>query len=132
MMFSNGDVYNGEWRKGLPHGYGVYSNFAMRIEVFGGTLNPMGTLSGGLRPGTNMMMRPGSQMRPGSTRMQAVGVGGSLQQPIAVTAAAPIAREGMRAASRSGLGTSAGPGRQVGDRSYYIGLLRPKNTELTT
>lgn len=100
----------------------------MNNPVFGGTINPMGTLSGGLRPGTNMMMRPGSQMRPGSTRMQAVGIGGSLQQPVAVTAAAPIAREGMRASSRSGLGTSAGPGRQVGDRSYYIGLLRPKNT----
>uniref|UniRef100_UPI0010A94E29 Intraflagellar transport protein 74 n=1 Tax=Trypanosoma brucei brucei (strain 927/4 GUTat10.1) TaxID=185431 RepID=UPI0010A94E29 len=27
---------------------------------------------------------------------------------------------------------SMGPGRQVGDRSYYIGLLRPKITELTT
>lgn len=101
---------------------------AMNNPGFGGTINPMGTLSGGMRPGTNMMMRPGSQMRPGSTRMQAVGIGGSLQQPVAVTAAAPIAREGMRASSRSGLGTSAGPGRQVGDRSYYIGLLRPKNT----
>ncbi|KAK7198739.1 intraflagellar transport protein-like protein [Novymonas esmeraldas] len=37
----------------------------------------------------------------------------------------------MRAASRSGVGTSAGPGRQVGDRSYYIGLIRPKIAELS-
>ncbi|EPY23003.1 intraflagellar transport protein-like protein [Strigomonas culicis] len=78
--------------------------------------------------GTSAGLRPGTTMRPGS-RMQAAGMGGSLQQPVSVTAAAPIAREGMRSASRAG--TSAGPGRQVGDRSYYIGLLRPKCAELS-
>ncbi|KAL7710718.1 Intraflagellar transport protein-like protein [Lotmaria passim] len=84
-----------------------------------------------LRPGTTM--RPGSQARPGTTnRTQAAGVGGSLQQPVAVSAEAPVSREGMRAASRSGVGTSAGPGRQVGDRSYYIGLIRPKIAELSS
>lgn len=78
-------------------------------------------------------MRPGSQARPGTTnRTQAAGVGGSLQQPVAVSAEAPVSREGMRAASRSGVGTSAGPGRQVGDRSYYIGLIRPKIAELSS
>ncbi|KAG5479668.1 hypothetical protein CUR178_03431 [Leishmania enriettii] len=83
----------------------------------------------GLRPGTTM--RPGSQARPGTNRMQVAGVGGSLQQPVAVSAEAAVSREGMRAASRSGGGTSAGPGRQVGDRSYYIGLIRPKIAELS-
>lgn len=76
-------------------------------------------------------MRPGSQLRPGSQRMQVAGMGPSLQQPITVNADAPVAREGMRTASR-GPGTSAGPGRQVGDRSYYIGLLRPKIADLAT
>ncbi|GET88605.1 intraflagellar transport protein-like protein [Leishmania tarentolae] len=85
--------------------------------------------SHGLRPGTTM--RPGSQARPGTNRMQVAGIGGSLQQPVSVSAEAAVAREGMRAASRSGVGTSAGPGRQVGDRSYYIGLIRPKIAELS-
>jgi intraflagellar transport protein 74 len=93
-----------------------------------------GSLNGAnpsLRPGTTM--RPGSQARPGTTnRTQAAGIGGSLQQPVAVSAEAAVSREGMRAASRSGVGTSAGPGRQVGDRSYYIGLIRPKIAELST
>lgn len=88
----------------------------------------LGTFSG-LRPGTTM--RPGSQARPGTNRMQVAGIGGSLQQPVAVSAEAAVLREGMRAASRSGVGTSAGPGRQVGDRSYYIGLIRPKIAELS-
>ncbi|EPY25430.1 intraflagellar transport protein-like protein [Angomonas deanei] len=79
-------------------------------------------------PGSSAGLRPGTTMRPGS-RMQAAGMGGSLQQPVAVTAAAAVTREGMRASSRAG--TSAGPGRQVGDRSYYIGLLRPKCAELS-
>ncbi|AYU78836.1 intraflagellar transport protein-like protein [Leishmania donovani] len=88
----------------------------------------LGTFNG-LRPGTTM--RPGSQARPGTNRMQVAGIGGSLQQPVAVSAEAAVSREGMRAASRSGVGTSAGPGRQVGDRSYYIGLIRPKIAELS-
>lgn len=71
-------------------------------------------------------------MRPGSQRVQVAGVGPSLQQPITVNADAPVAREGMRSATRGTMGTSAGPGRQVGDRSYYIGLIRPKIAELTT
>ncbi|CCW61980.1 unnamed protein product [Phytomonas sp. EM1] len=74
---------------------------------------------------------PGSAMRSGSNRGAAVGVGGSLRQPIAVAAQPAVIREGVRAASRRGLGTSAGPARQVGDRSYYIGLLRPKIAELS-
>ncbi|KAF8295596.1 putative Intraflagellar transport protein 74 [Trypanosoma cruzi] len=94
---------------------------------FGGTTG-FGQTSG-LRPGSSL--RPGSQMRPGSQLRgtQVAGVGGSLQQPVAIAAKAPVTLEGMRAATRSG---NAGPGRQVGDRSYYIGLLRPKITELTT
>lgn len=100
--------------------------FAMN-SGFGG----IGGTNTTLRPGTTM--RPGSQARPGTTnRTQAAGVGGSLQQPVAVSAEAPVSREGMRAASRSGVGTSAGPGRQVGDRSYYIGLIRPKIAELSS
>lgn len=91
--------------------------------------NPFNSTST-LRPGTTM--RPGSQMRPGSNRIAAVGVGGSLQQSVAVSAQAAVSREGVRAASRSGVGTSAGPRRQVGDRSYYIGLLRPKIVELSS
>ncbi|KPA85786.1 Intraflagellar transport protein-like protein [Leptomonas pyrrhocoris] len=91
----------------------------------------LGGANNSLRPGTTM--RPGSQARPGTTnRTQAAGIGGSLQQPVAVSAEAAVSREGMRAASRSGVGTSAGPGRQVGDRSYYIGLIRPKIAELST
>lgn len=97
------------------------------MSGLGGPFNPSGT--GGLRPGTSL--RPGSQMRPGTNHIQAAGIGGSLQQTIAVSAEAAVAKEGMRTSTRSGTGTSAGPGRQVGDRSYYIGLLRPKITELT-
>ncbi|CCW66324.1 unnamed protein product [Phytomonas sp. Hart1] len=74
---------------------------------------------------------PGSAMRTGSTRGAVVGVGGSIRQSISVSAQPAVIREGVRAASRRGLGTSAGPARQVGDRSYYIGLLRPKIAELS-
>ncbi|KPI84039.1 Intraflagellar transport protein-like protein [Leptomonas seymouri] len=91
----------------------------------------LGGTNTSLRPGTTM--RPGSQARPGTTnRTQAAGIGGSLQQPVAVSAEAAVSREGMRAASRSSGAISAGPGRQVGDRSYYIGLIRPKIAELST
>lgn len=112
----------------------MYISYCQRrystMSNFGGNMNTLGGGVTGLRPGTTM--RPGSQMRPGTNRLQAAGMGGSLQQPILVTAEAPVAREGMRAATRSGVGTSAGPGRQVGDRSYYIGILRPKINDLTT
>ena len=117
------------------------SSISGRKRKTGNRKNPFATMNSGfggiggtnttLRPGTTM--RPGSQARPGTTnRTQAAGVGGSLQQPVAVSAEAPVSREGMRAASRSGVGTSAGPGRQVGDRSYYIGLIRPKIAELSS
>lgn len=82
-----------------------------------------------LRPGTTM--RPGSQMRPGTNSAMVAGMGVSLNQPVAVAAQAAVSREGVRASSRAGPGVSAGPGRQVADRAYYIGLLRPKIAELT-
>jgi intraflagellar transport protein 74 len=56
---------------------------------------------------------------------------------VEVSARPAVIREGMKGASlasRAGVpGTSAGfgPGRQVVDRSYYLGLLRPKVAELT-
>ena len=76
-------------------------------------------------------MRPGSGLRGsshGTAGVQA-GQGASLSREVEVTARAAVIREGVRGASRAG--TFAGPRREVVDRSYYIGLLRPKIAELT-
>ena len=88
--------------------------------------------TGAMRPGSG---RPGSGMRTTSYGQVQAGQGASLSTQVEVTAR-PAMREGMKGASvatRSGPGTSAGfgPGRQVVDRSYCIGLLRPKISELT-
>lgn len=76
-------------------------------------------------------MRPGSGMRGSSHGTGAVqaGQGASLSRDVEVSARPAVIREGVRGASRAG--TSAGPRREVVDRSYYIGLLRPKIAELT-
>lgn len=98
------------------------------MSNFGSTLSQ--------RPGSGM--RPASGMRGTSYGLQGVqaGQGTSLMTDVEVTARPAVIREGMKGASvasRQGVGTSAGfgPGRQVVDRSYYLGLLRPKVAELT-
>lgn len=100
------------------------------MNPFGGTLTQ--------RPGSGMM-RPGSGIRQTSYGGQGgvqAGQGASLMTEVEVTARPAVIREGMKGASvasRAGVGTSAGfgPGRQVVDRSFFIGQLRPKIAELT-
>jgi intraflagellar transport protein 74 len=87
---------------------------------------------GGARPGTQAIMRPGSQGAPGSrqgTRYgQAAGQGDSLSQKVEVSARPTVMREGMKSSAGP---TSHGAGRQVHDRSYFMGVIRPRVTEIT-
>ena len=88
----------------------------------------------GGRPGSQAMNRPGSGMRSSYGAQQA-GAGNSLNTNVEVTASPTMMREGMKGvASRAGPpGTSAGfgPGRVAKDRSYWVGVLRPKVADLT-
>ncbi|XP_028401996.1 intraflagellar transport protein 74 homolog isoform X2 [Dendronephthya gigantea] len=93
--------------------------------------------SGSLRPGTkgrmaqgsNMAKPPGTGMVPGSARPGTRGGDGgmgALNSQIRVTDR-PMTRQGL------GIATGAkGPQRQVQDKSYFMGLLRAKVSELTT
>jgi intraflagellar transport protein 74 len=87
--------------------------------------------SGFNRPGSRNTSYGGNQAGPQAAQ------GTSVNTNVEVTARPAVMREGMKGmnvASRAGVpGTSAGfgPGRQVIDRSYHIGILRPKIAELT-
>lgn len=77
----------------------------------------------GARVGTSM---PPGTARPG-TRGGPIGPGGVLSAQIKVTDR-PVTQQGL-----SGMKTGMkGPQRQIMDRSYYLGLLRSKVSELTT
>lgn len=88
----------------------------------------------GGRPGSNAGGRPGSQGVPGSrqgTRYgQQAGVGGSLQSKVEVHARPGVMREGMKS-SAGPTAHGGGAGRTVQDRSYYMGIIRPRVTEIT-
>eukprot|EP00672_Neobodo_designis_P026989 CAMPEP_0174830192 /NCGR_PEP_ID=MMETSP1114-20130205/2385_1 /TAXON_ID=312471 /ORGANISM="Neobodo designis, Strain CCAP 1951/1" /LENGTH=591 /DNA_ID=CAMNT_0016063979 /DNA_START=68 /DNA_END=1843 /DNA_ORIENTATION=- len=92
-----------------------------------------GNATMGRPPSQGMAARPGSQGVPGSrqgTRYgQQAGVGGSLQQKVEVHARPGVMREGMK--SSAGPTAHGGGGRQVQDRSYYMGVIRPRVTEIT-
>lgn len=102
-------------------------------------MNPFNSTLSQRPPSGVSGQRPPSSLRTsygGGTGVTA-GQGASLSTEVEVSARPAALREGMRGAtiaSRAGVpGTSAGfgPGRQVVDRSYYLGLLRPKVAELT-
>lgn len=93
-----------------------------------GTMNRPPSGGGGYRPGSQGVPQS-SAMRRGTSYGQQAGVGGSLAANVEVHSRPAVMREGMK--SSGAPTTSYGPGRQVVDRSYYMGLLRPKVTELT-
>nr|XP_014708870.2 intraflagellar transport protein 74 homolog isoform X1 [Equus asinus]XP_014708871.2 intraflagellar transport protein 74 homolog isoform X1 [Equus asinus]XP_044612774.1 intraflagellar transport protein 74 homolog isoform X1 [Equus asinus]XP_044612775.1 intraflagellar transport protein 74 homolog isoform X1 [Equus asinus]XP_044612776.1 intraflagellar transport protein 74 homolog isoform X1 [Equus asinus] len=79
--------------------------------------------SGNIRVATGM---PPGTARPGS-RSGPIGTGGVLSSQIKV-ADRPVTQQGL-----SGMKTGMkGPQRQILDKSYYLGLLRSKISELTT
>jgi len=88
-----------------------------------------------MRLGTAAGAPPGTAMRTGSRAGQVAGTGMSLQTAVEVNARPAVMREGMKGVALTTAGgapsTSYGPGRQVVDRSYYVGLIRPKVSELT-
>eukprot|EP00667_Euglena_gracilis_P007195 EG_transcript_7265 len=90
---------------------------------FGGMRPP----SGGMRPPSGGAgFAPGSRIGPGTGYGQPmVGMGSALNTQLEVTHR-PVTKEGLGGIAPSSLG----PGRQVADRSYYLGVLRSKNMEL--
>merc|ERR1719197_1006204 len=84
---------------------------------------PPGT--GMMPPGTGMMP-PGTGMAPPGTGMQQGMMGGSVLQQGLKVDDRPVTQQGMGGMKTAG----QGPGRQICDRSYYIGLLRAKQSEL--
>merc|ERR1719498_1669507 len=76
-------------------------------------------------PGTGMMP-PGTGMGPPGTGMQAGMMGGSVLQQGLKVDDRPVTQQGMGGMKTAG----QGPGRQIFDRSYYIGLLRAKQSDL--
>ena len=88
---------------------------------------PPGT-AGMMPPGTAMrgMMPPGTGMMPPGTGMQMGMMGGSVLQQGLKVDDRPVTQQGMGGMKTAG----QGPGRQIFDRSYYIGLLRAKQSEL--
>lgn len=103
----------------------------------GGNVRPsssgvnLGTAPGAIRPGSGL--RPGSGMRSGTgmrigtagmgTRIGSVGSGVDVQ-----ITSRPMTQQGlggMRAAT-------AGPGRQIIDSSYLIGVIRAKSNEISS
>ena len=81
----------------------------------------MGTMGGGMPPGTSRM----GQSRMGTAMRVAGGVGVGLNTNVDV-ANRPVTREGM-----FGVGMKGAKGqRQVQDKSYYIGILHAKISQL--
>lgn len=96
-------------------------------------MNRPGSRGGALRLGTAGGARPGSRMQTGmrtgvpqSRAGAEAGYGASLQTDIQVTDR-PVTQQGIMG-MRTG---TAGPGRQVQDRSYFTGLIRQKVGDIT-
>mmetsp|Transcript_122702 Transcript_122702/g.212771 ORF Transcript_122702/g.212771 Transcript_122702/m.212771 type:complete len:585 (-) Transcript_122702:179-1933(-) len=86
---------------------------------FGGMRPPSGGMPGaGYAP-------PGSRAGLGTAYQPMVGMGNALNTQLEVTLR-PVTKEGLGGIAPGSLG----PGRQVADRSYYLGILRSKNVEL--
>eukprot|EP00996_Jenningsia_fusiforme_P005796 NODE_685_length_1984_cov_16.704910_g633_i0.p1 GENE.NODE_685_length_1984_cov_16.704910_g633_i0~~NODE_685_length_1984_cov_16.704910_g633_i0.p1 ORF type:complete len:605 (+),score=188.84 NODE_685_length_1984_cov_16.704910_g633_i0:69-1817(+) len=83
--------------------------------------NGMRPPSGGMRPPSGGA--PGS--RAGTAFQPMMGMGTALNTQLEVTNR-PVTKEGMAGVAPG----SQGPGRTVADRSYFMGVLRAKNTEL--
>nr|XP_019591830.1 PREDICTED: intraflagellar transport protein 74 homolog isoform X3 [Rhinolophus sinicus]XP_019591831.1 PREDICTED: intraflagellar transport protein 74 homolog isoform X3 [Rhinolophus sinicus] len=93
------------------------------IGLAGRPLSGIRPPSGNIRVATGM---PPGTARPGS-RGGAIGTGGVLSSQIKV-ADRPVTQQGL-----SGMKTGIkGPQRQILDKSYYLGLLRSKISELTS
>ncbi|XP_012876228.1 PREDICTED: intraflagellar transport protein 74 homolog [Dipodomys ordii] len=93
------------------------------IGLAGRPLSGIRPSSGNVRVGTGL---PPGTARPGS-RGGTLGTGGVLSSQIKV-ADRPVTQQGL-----SGMKTGMkGPQRQILDKSYYLGLLRSKISELTT
>eukprot|EP01006_Ploeotia_vitrea_P011379 TRINITY_DN3025_c0_g1_i1.p1 TRINITY_DN3025_c0_g1~~TRINITY_DN3025_c0_g1_i1.p1 ORF type:complete len:599 (+),score=105.37 TRINITY_DN3025_c0_g1_i1:136-1932(+) len=97
-----------------------------------------GMAYGGMRPPSGGMRPPSGGMAPQSRGMMSrgggtgyggpmAGMGNALNEAPTVTLR-PVMNQGMQGISPG----SAQPRRQVADRSYYLGLLRGKITELST
>uniref|UniRef100_A0A8C4WHD2 Intraflagellar transport 74 n=1 Tax=Gopherus evgoodei TaxID=1825980 RepID=A0A8C4WHD2_9SAUR len=98
-------------------------HFGTRINRFGLSLSQFNPWLE--RLGSSLTMPPGTS-RPG-TRGGLLGTGGVLSSQIKV-ADRPVTQQGL-----SGMKTGVkGPQRQIMDKSYYLGLLRSKISELTT
>ena len=102
-----------------------------------------------MRPGSGVRPVSNTGMRPGTTRIGTgmrqgtsfgggdgiAGIGGSLQTQVTVergqTAMLEAGMQRTRGGTGTGtLGTSHGRPREVADRSYFIGLIRPKVADL--
>lgn len=83
-------------------------------------------MRGMMPPGTGMMMAPGTGMAPPGTGMMNPLMGGSVLQQGLKVDERPVTQQGMGGMKTAG----QGPGRQIFDRSYFIGLLRAKQSEL--
>nr|XP_033775230.1 intraflagellar transport protein 74 homolog isoform X1 [Geotrypetes seraphini]XP_033775239.1 intraflagellar transport protein 74 homolog isoform X1 [Geotrypetes seraphini]XP_033775247.1 intraflagellar transport protein 74 homolog isoform X1 [Geotrypetes seraphini]XP_033775257.1 intraflagellar transport protein 74 homolog isoform X1 [Geotrypetes seraphini]XP_033775265.1 intraflagellar transport protein 74 homolog isoform X1 [Geotrypetes seraphini]XP_033775271.1 intraflagellar transport prote len=94
-----------------------------------GGINLTGRPPSGIRPPPTPV-RTGTGMPPGTARpgtRGSIGAGGVLSAQIKV-ADRPVTQQGL-----SGMKTGMkGPQRQIMDKSYYLGLLRSKLSELTT
>ena len=101
---------------------------AMRGMAPPGTagMMPPGTAMRGMAPpGTAGLAIPGTGMAPPGTGMAGGMMGSVLQQGLKVDDR-PVTQQGMGGMKTAG----QGPGRQIFDRSYYIGQLRAKQSEL--
>jgi hypothetical protein len=92
-----------------------------------GMMPPGSAMRSMMPPGTaGMMGPPGTGMAPPGTGMQAGMMGGSVLQQGLKVDDRPVTQQGMGGMKTAG----QGPGRQIFDRSYFIGLLRAKQSEL--
>lgn len=90
---------------------------ALRLGT-GAHVGRMGTAAGGFGP-------PGTGMRPGT---RGGGLGGGALNSMVQVSDRPVTRQGL-----GGIKTqSQGPQRQVQDKSYWLGMLRGKITELNS
>lgn len=122
----------------MPPGTAMRAPGMMPPGMGGGMLMPPGTaMRGMMPPGTGGMMPPGTGMRPpgtgmmpppGTGMMMPPGMGGSVLSTGLKVDDRPVtgAQQGMMGMKTAG----QGPGRQIFDRSYYIGQLRAKQSEL--
>eukprot|EP00656_Telonema_subtile_P032433 TRINITY_DN3560_c0_g1_i1.p1 TRINITY_DN3560_c0_g1~~TRINITY_DN3560_c0_g1_i1.p1 ORF type:complete len:633 (-),score=181.91 TRINITY_DN3560_c0_g1_i1:259-2157(-) len=123
---------------GQLHGPGMYqAGVSMAQPHFAGQppgtgmRQPPGT---GMRLGTGMQppgtgMRLGTGMRPPSGQAPP-GTGVGLMTPLNIDAR-PVTQQGVAAARVKTGQATAGPGRQVADKTYYLNILRNKTQDIS-